>query len=540
MDPDRTRTVAGDPGLMTQQVLALAAEGAPRPEFFRRLGELLRARARASRLELWVAEESRWLRLKVAATGPVELEVCERGDLATASVTEVCDGVGVEPVGWEHGVLWAAPRTAAGTEAVGVVRHTLVPIWVDRGTVGWLVLDTAGPDYVMRRETGWFGRIAGTLGTALEVHRVHAALRERVKELSGLYEIAQVAARPGLGRDELLAGVVRLLPSAWQYPEIAGATIEVDGESHRAGCDGDIVARQDARLVVAGRDRGRVEVGYVEPRPDLGEGPFLAEERRLIDAIAQQLAVILERREVAAERAGLQEQLLHADRLATLGMLAAGIGHELNEPLGAILGFAQLARKAAGLPASVATDLEKVEHAALHARDIVRKLVQFARKSPSRRVPVAVNRIVSEALDLLAARCRSRGVTVQCRLARDLPPVLVDPTQLRQVLVNLIVNGLDAMPEGGVLAVVSARAGDLVRLEVRDSGAGMSEDVARQVFLPFFTTKEGGDGTGLGLALAHDIVAEAGGSIRAESQPGEGTTLVVDLPAGVRAKAGDG
>lgn len=522
------RPAAGDPGVFTQQVLALAAEGSPRVELFRRLGELLRARSQGWRLELWVAEGAHWLRL-VVATGGVDLEVRPRSDLATAAVAEVCDGARVEPVGWEHGVLWAAPRAAAGDEGGGG-RYTLTPLWAGSEPVGWLVLDSAGPEYVTRRETAWLGRVAGTLGTALEVHRVHAALRERVKELSGLYEIAQLAARPGLGREELLAGIVALLPGAWQYPEIAVAELELDGEAFRAGREGEIVARQSAPVVIGGRSRGRLDVGYVEPRPELGEGPFLAEERRLIDAIAQQLAVILERREVAAERARLQEQLLHADRLATLGMLAAGIGHELNEPLGAILGFSQLALKAPDLPAAAAADLDRVEQAALHARDIVRKLVQFARKGPARRVPVAVNQVVGEAVDLLAGRCRDRNVTVVRRLAADLPPVVVDPTQLRQVLVNVLVNGLDAMPAGGTLELLTARAGGQVRIEVRDSGVGMSEAVARQVFLPFFTTKAAAEGTGLGLALAHDIVAEAGGSIRVSSRPGEGTTLTVELP----------
>lgn len=521
-----SRAAAGDVGVLSQRVLALAAEGSPRVDFLQRLLELLGASSRTGRLELWIAEPGRWMRSRLGEDACCVLDVVERGQGAVA-VAEVCAGAGLEPVGWEHGVLWSRPvRRDAGSGP-----RTMVPLWVGDGPGGWLVLAVDGPDYVVRRETARLGRVAGTLGTALEVHRVHAALRERVKELSALYEIAQLAARPGLSRERLLGEVAMLLPGAWQYPDIAVGRVELDGEERRAGAVGDPVAEQVEDVVVDGSRRGRVAVGYVEPRPLVGEDPFLLEERALLEAIASHLAVIVARRDAAAERDRLQAELLHADRLATLGMLAAGVGHELNEPLGSILGFAQLARKVDGVPPEVAADLEKVEAAALHAREIVRKLVGFARKGPVRRRRVELNTVVREGLELLAPRCRARGVEVATRLATGLPAVEADPTHLQQVLVNLVVNALDAMPEGGRVTVATGVHGDLVRMAVLDTGSGMTDEVRRRALLPFFTTRHDADGTGLGLALVHDVVAGAGGTIRVDSEPGRGSEVTVELPA---------
>jgi len=527
--------VPGEVGDLSHRVLALAAEGTPRVEFLERLLGLLRGSGRAARLELWIAEPGGWLRSRLGDDSRLVLDVLRREDGA-ATAAEVCTGAGLEPVGWEHGVLWArAGRPEAGTGA-----RTVVPVFIGQDPGGWLVLAVDGPDYVVRRETAWFARAAGTIGTALGIHRVHAALRERVKELSALYGLAQLAARPGLTLEQLLSEVAELLPGAWQYPSIAVGRVELDLEVRRAGASGDPVVEQEAEVVVGGTRRGRVAVGYVESRPLVGEAPFLPEEEALLAAIASHLAVIVERRDAAVERDRLQAELLHADRLATLGMLAAGVGHELNEPLGSILGFAQLARKAGGVPAGVVADLERVEAAALHAREIVRKLVGFAHKGPALRRRMDLNQVVREGLELLAPRCRARAAEVVTDLAAEQPVVEGDPSQVQQVLVNLVVNALDAMPDGGRVTVATSVCGDTVRLAVADTGCGMSDEVRRRATMPFFTTRHDAGGTGLGLALVHDIVTGAGGTIRVDSEPDRGSEVTVELPAAPPAEEASG
>ena len=369
------------------------------------------------------------------------------------------------------------------------------------------------------------------------ISRAEAALRERVKELTCLYEIAKLRVRESLSIEEVIQGIVDLLPPAWQHSEIASARITVDGRCYKSPCAMGTVQQQVANIVVGGIFRGTVEVGYTQPRPELDDGPFLSEERSLLDTVAREIGMFLERRGAEEEGVRLQDQLRHADRLATIGVLSAGIAHELNEPLGSILGFAQLTAKAEGLPAQVSRDIEKIVRATLRARDIVKGLMLFARQMPPKKSRVDLNRLVNEALELLGPRLSRGGIEVSRSLAPNLPQLTADPSQLLQVIVNLAVNAVQAMPSGGKLDVSTLLAGDNVLIVVEDDGTGMSEEVLRQVFVPFFSTKDVGEGTGLGLSVVHGIVTSHGGSIRAESQPRRGTRFEVSLPIQNSSKA---
>jgi signal transduction histidine kinase len=357
-----------------------------------------------------------------------------------------------------------------------------------------------------------------------------AALRERVKELTCLYGIAQVAAKPGVALEELLRRVVGFLPSAWQYPDITSARIVLDGVEYATPDFHDGPNGQVAEIVVAGLSRGAVEVVYAEGRPELDEGPFLKEERSLIDAVARQAALIVERREAEQGRLRIEDQLRHADRLATIGQLAAGVAHELNEPLSNVLGFAQLAKKCPGLPEQARKDIERIEPACLQARDIIKKLLVFARHTQPKETPVDLNRVIEEGLRFFDARLAKDGTELALDLAPGLPSITADAAQLNQVLVNLVVNALQAMPGGGRLSVRTRAGEGCVSLVVEDTGTGMSEEVLDKVFVPFFTTKDVGEGTGLGLPVVHGIVTSHGGSIRAESKLGQGTRFEIRLP----------
>jgi len=281
---------------------------------------------------------------------------------------------------------------------------------------------------------------------------------------------------------------------------------------------------------VSAQCRGRIEVVYVERRPELDEGPFLKEERSLIDAVARQIALIVERRQAAAEKLRLQDQLRHADRLATIGQLAAGVAHELNEPLGNILAFAQLAEKQPNLPNQVAEDLEKIVTASLHAREIIKKLMLFARQMPPQKTQVDLNGVIEEGLYFLGSRCAKSGVVLKRRLSPRLPRITADPSQLNQVLVNLVVNAIHAMPAGGTLRIATRTAGSHVVLTVEDNGIGMDSEVLKKIFIPFFTTKDVHEGTGLGLPVVHGIVTSHGGTIAVRSSPDRGSRFEIRLP----------
>jgi signal transduction histidine kinase len=281
---------------------------------------------------------------------------------------------------------------------------------------------------------------------------------------------------------------------------------------------------------VGGLARGVVEVVYREPRPELDEGPFLAEERHLLDSVAREIAIIIERRQAEVEQARLQDQLRHADRLATIGKLAAGVAHELNEPLTGILGFAELLKDLPGLPAQASSDLARIESAALHAREVVRKLLLFARQISPKQSPVAVNRLIQEVVGFFQARLSQQGITVRTRLERRLPDILADESQIRQIIMNLTINAIHAMDGGGRLAIATRFRGGEIVLSVRDSGRGIPEETRDKIFLPFFTTKDVDIGTGLGLSVVHGIVKSHRGRIKVVSAAGRGAEFKVYLP----------
>jgi len=406
----------------------------------------------------------------------------------------------------------------------------IVRLEAEGTNVGLMLLRKWAPGFWNTADLTTYERVAEILGLAVADRRAQSALRERIKELTCLYGIAITVARTGRPIEETLKAVVELLPPAWQFPEIACATISLDDLVIRTDRFHDMTHRQTADIVVHGTARGRVEVGYYGDRPEFLEGPFLVEENNLLEAVARQVAIIVERREAERERARLKAQLLHADRLATIGQLSAGIAHELNEPLSNILGFAQLAAKCPGVPEQAARDIEKITAASLYAREVIRKLMLYARQTPPRTRRVDLNQTVEEGLTVFDLRCEAKKIHLQRRLAPGLPLITADSAQLNQVLVNLVVNAIHAMPEGGTLTVETQNTGDHVLLAVEDTGIGMTDEIARKVFLPFFTTKDVNEGTGLGLAVVHGIITAHGGTITVTSAPGKGARFEIRLP----------
>ncbi|MBI4590989.1 MAG: GAF domain-containing protein [Candidatus Rokubacteria bacterium] len=239
----------------------------------------------------------------------------------------------------------------------------------------------------------------------------------------------------------------------------------------------------------------------------------------------------------------LARQMLLTERLTTAGRLAAGVAHELNNPLATIAGCAESLRERAGDPAlsglpafqDFPSYLKLIEEEAYRCKEITGSLLQFVREPGSRRAPIDLNGLVEKALELLRHQARFAGAECLSELDRTLPPVLVNEGQIRQVFLALAANALEAMEGKGCLRVRSLKLpdGDVV-VEVDDQGPGIPDDVLPRIFDPFFTTKPPGQGTGLGLAIAQGIVADHGGLIEVETRVGRGTTFRVTLPGSQR------
>jgi two-component system NtrC family sensor kinase len=440
----------------------------------------------------------------------------------------------------KNGSFWTGDTSGfLGKEANGYKSLAIIPFIINEDNEGLLQLKSLKKEFFSEGEIEFYEGIAQSIGTAVDDRRAQFKLRERVKEMTCLYGIAKIASQSGLSTEQILQGIVDLFPPAMQYPEITEGRIILYGIPYTTKGFEESPYKLSADITVNGLTCGVVEVFYKEEKMSYEAGLFLQEERNLIDAVARQIGLIIENRLAEEERAKLQEQLRHADRLATIGQLAAGVAHEINEPLGAILGFAQFIEKTEGLPNQVKNDTEKIINASLHVREIVRKLLIFARQMPTKKSQVNLNKIVEEALYFLESRFTKEDIKLDRSLATDIPEIFADAGQLNQVLVNLVVNAIQAMPDGGTLKISTYVSDGFVYLAVEDSGVGMTEEVKSQIFIPFFTTKDVGHGTGLGLPVVHGIVTSHGGIINVETESGRGSRFEIGLPLDVPQKVGE-
>jgi two-component system NtrC family sensor kinase len=237
-------------------------------------------------------------------------------------------------------------------------------------------------------------------------------------------------------------------------------------------------------------------------------------------------------RERTEEVVALQGRISQSERLASVGMLAAGVAHEINNPLGGILALTSLTLEDLPPDAPDRESLEEVVRQAERCRDIVKGLLEFSRQSQVHTEPGDLDGILDAALALLRRQSLFFNVEVVRERGPDLPPVFVDRTKLEEVFLNVLMNAAQAMDGCGTIRI-STRAdedGDHVSIRIRDTGRGIPPEQLPHVFDPFFTTRTGGEGTGLGLAIAYGIVTEHRGTISVESEPGRGTTFTIRLP----------
>jgi len=254
---------------------------------------------------------------------------------------------------------------------------------------------------------------------------------------------------------------------------------------------------------------------------------------------------VTERKRAEAEKERLEVQLRQSQKMEAMGTLAGGIAHDFNNILGAILGYGELAQQAVAPGSEVRRFVDNVMQAGGRAKSLVDRILAFSRSGLSELVQINVQAVIDETLELLAAASLGPNIRLEKRLAAGGAAIIGDATQLHQVAMNLFTNALQAMENGGLLAVALDREnvaqelrlshgtlppGDYVRLCVSDTGSGIPPQVLERMFDPFFTTKGAGKGTGLGLSLVHGIVADLGGAIDVSTAIGSGTTFAIWLP----------
>ena len=264
---------------------------------------------------------------------------------------------------------------------------------------------------------------------------------------------------------------------------------------------------------------------------EVSTSPIFNEKGEVIGSV--HIAKDITKRKQAEEREKqLQQELNLSSRLASIGEMAAGIAHEINNPLTSVIGFSELLMER-DTPEDIKQDLKIINENAQRVVTIIRNMLAFARPKGKGKEYMDINSIVSRVLEVRSYEMKTGNIAVTPQLAPDLPRTMADDGQIQQVLINIIINAEQAMIEAhgkGKLLVTTEKVSNMIRISITDDGPGIAEEQLDKIFDPFFSTKEPGEGTGLGLSVSYTIIKEHDGRLYVESQPGKGATFVVELP----------
>ncbi len=309
-------------------------------------------------------------------------------------------------------------------------------------------------------------------------------------------------------------------------------------EWHVTALDGGVFPAERLAVAQVLRSRQSVyNVRYAIARPDgqrtllaVNAAPLLNGEGE-IEAVIALIQDITRDIEAEHKRAQLEAQLVQAKKMEAVGALAGGIAHEVRNPLGTISANAQLLSKLPPGSPLVRQCVARILKATERASGIIENVLEFARPDSRRMEPLDVHDVLDQSLPLMADECRKSGARIRCAYAEALPSVLGNGPMLQLVFVNLLLNACQAMPDGGTITLSTAHIAGQVEVRVCDTGRGIPMDLAQRAFDPFFTNRPVGQGVGLGLTVSYSIVQQHQGTIRLESEPGKGTTVIVRLPA---------
>ena len=424
---------------------------------------------------------------------------------------------------------------SAGYESVA-----LVPLRSSGRTLGLLQFNDQRPDRFTIEKIALMERAAASLAMALEQRGTQAALRaseERYRLISE--NTADVIWLMDIATNRLtyISPSVRRLLGYTPEEILAKRMVEVfTPESHQ------YVARTIAERVTAlegGDESARTETQRVD---HVGRDGSIVRTEVVTTLLSNPEGRVTEMLGVTrdiTERLRSEAQLQQAQKIETIGRLAGGVAHDFNNLLTVINGYSQLLLRKLSATDPLRAPLAQIQEAGERGAGLTRQLLAFSRKQLLEPRVLDLNRAVEEMRPMLE-RLVGEDVEVRVALQAESPSVSADPHQLDQVLMNLVVNARDAMPAGGKLLIETACAERHVMLAVSDNGVGMDEATRQRCFEPFFTTKEVGKGTGLGLSMVQRIVAQSGGHIEVDSEPGQGTKIKIYLPALAEATAGAG
>jgi two-component system, NtrC family, sensor kinase len=431
-------------------------------------------------------------------------------------------------------IFFESPRSAR--DASESVRRTLeqldlnyfIPCRIREHTVAVLGLGkTVDGDFLSSDDVELVQTIAGYVAIALDNSQLYTSLEEKALEVARLKDFSEnIVESLNVGvlaidlegtveawntRMEQLFGVARNDAVGRPHSELLPP--ELVHEIASRGDQEQVTGIYKHRLV----HQGKSVVINVSITPLVGKSAERIGRLLLFDDVTQ--------------RDRMEEQLTQTEKLTSLGLLAAGVAHEVNTPLAVISNYIQMLAKQMPEGDPRHTIIDKIVKQTFRASEIVNNLLNFSRTGPGELADVDLNRVVEETLSLVAHPLKASQIQVVKQLTEGIPPVRGSANKLQQVFLNLFLNARDAMPSGGMLEVRSAAHNGSVEVEVADTGNGITREHIHKIFDPFFTTKTSGRGTGLGLSVSYGIIKEHAGKIDVRSTPGRGTSFHVEFPA---------
>ncbi|HLT32589.1 MAG TPA: ATP-binding protein [Aquaticitalea sp.] len=354
-------------------------------------------------------------------------------------------------------------------------------------------------------------------------------LQERIKELTCLYEVTSIIVNADLDQlQDVLAAIALSLKKAFQFPERTHIKIETEFATVKSAEAVSGASSMFSHILIFNEPKGKIAVDLDASKEKSND--FLEEEQLLVDNVAFKIGNLLERIEIKNNELTLKRQMERADRLAILGELTAGIAHELNTPLANILGFAELLKSKLDDDPQAVNDLDKIITNAIFSREVVKKLMFFACEMPQEMTPVNLVSIIKESLVLLEPTFTKNHVKYLVKIQDETLMLRADTVQMTQVIFNLLMNAIYFSPENGLVTVDASQTDNSVILTISDEGEGLSEEALQKVFLPFYSTKPIGEGSGLGLSVVHGIVSSHKGRITATNNSKKGAIFEMELP----------
>jgi signal transduction histidine kinase len=380
-----------------------------------------------------------------------------------------------------------------------------------------------------------------SMGSESELRELAHKLSERVKELNCLYGISKLVEERNPSVDEILQGVVDLIPPSWQYPEVTCACVKLDNHQFKTANFLETAWKQAEKIMVNGERFGTIEVYYLEERPKSDEGPFLKEERNLIHVIAERLGHIIEHRLAEASLQELYEQekklreRLQAEMQGRIDF-TRNLIHELKTPLTSLVATSQLLleeernKKLGKLARYVWEGANSLNNRIDELHDVVKGEIG---KLELELKPLNLGQLLLSLVEETRALANQHGVSINLNLAESLPEVYADAVRVRQIVLNLLNNAFKYAAEGGRVTIKATAKSTSVTVEVQDQGPGIAEHIQQHLFEPGYQMAYPGEhsgGLGIGLALCKLLVELHGGKIWVRSQPGKGSSFFFTLP----------